>query len=117
MAITVDTKNKVESNWHPLKSEEGIDDPAEFKLYAVKGSRLDEIMEGVNFDNWPPLTAKGIQKALIYGVKDCKNVNDSNGDEVKFSPPILESLVWGDRVDLAMAVLDKSKLSDEEKKT
>lgn len=116
MAIIVDTKNKIESSWHTLKSEEENESPAEFKLHAIKGSRLDEVLEGVNFEQWPPLTAKGIKIALLYGVKGCRNVNDPQGEEIKFSPALMESLVWGDRVELAMAVLDKSKLSDEEVK-
>lgn len=116
MAITVDTKNKVESHWHTLKSDKDSEKPSEFKIYSLKGSRLDDVMEGVDFDTWPPLTAKGIRTALLYGVKDCRNVNDPQGEEIKFSPALLESMVWGDRVELAMAVLDKSKLSDDETK-
>jgi len=114
MAITVDTKNKVEPHWHTLKSQNDEEKPAEFKIYAVKGGVLDEVMEGIDFDVWPPLKPKGIRTALMYGVKGCRNVFDPEGEEIKYSPSLLESVPWGDRIELAMAVLDKSKLTDEE---
>jgi len=116
MALIVDTKNKVEPSWYTLESQKEDDSAAEFKVLAVKGHVLDEILFGANFGNAAPLTAKGIRTALMHGIKGCRNVIDVNGDEHKFEQKLLESLVWGDRQELAMAVVNKSKLTDDETK-
>ena len=116
MALLIDTKNKVEPHWYTLDSQKDEDDPAEFEVHAVKGHVLDEILFSANFASGVPLTAKGVRTALLHGIKGCKNVFDSAGEEHKFSPKLLESLVWGDRQELAMEVVNKSKLTDDEVK-
>lgn len=116
MALIVDTKNKIEPHWYTLESQADDDKPAEFKVHAVKGHVLDEILHGANFASAVPLTAKGVRTALLHGIKGCRNVLDSMGDDHKFTPQLLESLVWGDRQELAMEVVNKSKLTDEETK-
>ncbi len=116
MSLIVDTKNKIEPSWYTLESQKENDKPAEFKVLAVKGHVLDEILFGANFGNAAPLTAKGIRTALMHGIKGCQNVTDADGEEHKFTQQLLESLVWGDRQELAMAVVNKSKLTDEETK-
>jgi len=113
--LTIST-NKIEPHWHELKSQEGQEDPAKFKVYAVKGSVLDEVLFQADFTSGAPLTAKGVRTALINGIKGCENIVDDSGEDYKFTPQMLENLSWGDRQELAMAVVNKSQLDSKEEK-
>jgi len=113
--LTLST-NKIEPHWHELTSQKGQEEPAKFKVYAVKGSVLDDVLFQADFSSGAPLTAKGVRTALINGIKGWENVTDSNGEPCEFTPQMLENLSWGDRNELAMAVVNKSQLDSKQEK-
>ena len=115
MALHIN-KSKVEPEWYTLESDLKEDNPAEFKLNALTGRMLGEVMEGANFESDNPFTARGVQAALKYGVKGWKNILDQDENEVKFSIADLNKLSWSVRIELASAVIDKSNLSDADAK-
>jgi len=114
MAITIDTTNKVEEGWYELLSQKKEDKPTAFKIVALTGAQLDEVMENINYESETPLTAKGVKAAMTYGVKDCRNVIGSDGKEISYYPAVTSFISWGDRQELAMAIANRSRLSGSE---
>ena len=104
---------KVEPVWDSIEESEGADDLTEFQFIPLRGSRLDEVMDGMNRDTGM-LSPKGTKAALRHGVKDWRNLLDLEGNEIKFSPVEFENFSYSTRLNLASYVLSISKMTDED---
>lgn len=109
-------KSKVEPEWYTLEKDKGEDKAAAFEIVPLNGHRLGEVMEGADFEVSNPFTAKGVQSALRYGVKDWRNIFDQSENEMQFKPMHLNALPWSTRIEIASAIIEKSNLTDDDLK-
>ena len=110
MALYIN-KSKIEPVWDSV--EEGKDDLTEFLFVPLRGSKLDEVMDGMN-QKTGMLSPVGMNAALRYGVKDWRNLKDLDGNEIKFSLVEFENFSYTTRLNLASKVVSISRMTDDD---
>lgn len=103
--------------WFTPESEKDAEKPTRFLLRPLNGEELDQVMHGASFkDGGMSLTPDGIRAALRFGIKDWENFEESSGRAVKCSFPNHAKLPWSVRLMLAIEIINRSQLTEEEEK-
>lgn len=111
--LRVDTGIAEEDYVPDAFKKEGTENPPTFKLRPLMGPELVDIQAEFN-EATQNFTGRGWNLAIRYGLRGWRNVEDQNGNPVKFSRDNLKFIPSNILIELASRIIATSKFSAEE---
>lgn len=106
------------ATWFIPDSEKDNDAPAEFKLRGLSGIEAMDLIPAIKIDenNNVTLGTEAIRVLLTFGLRDWKNIFDSEGKEISYNPNSLSRLPLFVCKDLALEVFSRTQITADDKK-
>lgn len=101
--------------WFTPEDQENDDNPARYHLRPLKPPQIAKLQQHFNGETGA-IGALGLYEAAKAGIVDWENVNDQEGDPMKFTRANIDELQYGRLLEIGGQVLANSFLTGEDRK-